>query len=42
MGPKFGLGANEKNALTPIDAPNPMGTFWGTFILHHDGTKNDL
>ena len=25
-----------------MDALNPLDTFWGNFILHHDGTKNDL
>jgi hypothetical protein len=41
-GPKIGFGANKKNPFTPIDAPNPLGTLWGIFILHHDATKNGL
>jgi hypothetical protein len=41
IGLKIGFGA-KKEKDTLMDALNPLDTFWGNFILHHDGTKNDL
>jgi hypothetical protein len=41
IGLKIGFGAKKKTD-TPMDALNPLDTFRGNFILHHDGTKNDL
>jgi hypothetical protein len=42
IGLKIGFGAGKKKTDTPMDALNPLDTFWGIFILHHDATKNDL
>ena len=42
IGLKIGFGAKKKKTDTPMHALNQLDTFWGNFILHHDGTKNDL
>ena len=37
MGPKIGFGAKKKTD-TPMNALNPLGTFWDILIFHLDDT----